>query len=277
MTKMTDAFKKLFLGLGGDPKELAENNDVGDYILDLEDAIKGYVDEAVSGGDKVIVIEVSDNYTEVDSIHLQGSDIDITSPNDLSNYMKEGYKFILHSDGSPYSDSYIECTDLFDDPDDDQELGFSFHSPNYLFSTYTVYVRYYDESRIITTFTNQLSNFEDLYITGEITLDDGQLADIVCKRVIGNQYKIVIDRTTFDNDIYNYPLQRVIITNGSNQYDGVGYFVPFNGPTSHGKIFVTGINTTTNQLFKCSITRVWRNNQYIWDLEYFTTYNLTTT
>lgn len=40
MTKMTDAFKKIFLGLGGDPKELSENNDVGDYILDLEDAIK---------------------------------------------------------------------------------------------------------------------------------------------------------------------------------------------------------------------------------------------
>lgn len=43
MTVMTDAFKKLFLGLGGNPKELAENNDVGDYILDLENAIKEYV------------------------------------------------------------------------------------------------------------------------------------------------------------------------------------------------------------------------------------------
>lgn len=40
MTKMTDAFKKIFLGLGGDPKELSENNDVGDFILDLEYAIK---------------------------------------------------------------------------------------------------------------------------------------------------------------------------------------------------------------------------------------------
>jgi len=44
MTKMTDAFKKVFLGLGGNPKELAENNDVGDYIVDLEGAIKEYVD-----------------------------------------------------------------------------------------------------------------------------------------------------------------------------------------------------------------------------------------
>lgn len=43
MTKMTDAFKKVFLGLGGNPKELAENNDVGDYIVDLESAIKEYV------------------------------------------------------------------------------------------------------------------------------------------------------------------------------------------------------------------------------------------
>lgn len=43
-TTMTDAFKKLFLGLGGDRKELAENNDVGDYIKDLESAIKSYVD-----------------------------------------------------------------------------------------------------------------------------------------------------------------------------------------------------------------------------------------
>ena len=43
MTVMTDAFKKVFLGLGGNPKELAENNDVGDYIVDLENAIKAYV------------------------------------------------------------------------------------------------------------------------------------------------------------------------------------------------------------------------------------------
>ena len=50
MTKMTDAFKKLFLGLGGDAKELAENNDVGDYIEDLEGAIKAYVDEAAGEG-----------------------------------------------------------------------------------------------------------------------------------------------------------------------------------------------------------------------------------
>ena len=50
MTKMTDAFKKLFLGLGGDSKELAENNDVGDYIEDLEGAIKAYVDEAAGEG-----------------------------------------------------------------------------------------------------------------------------------------------------------------------------------------------------------------------------------
>lgn len=47
MTKMTDAFKKIFLGLGGDPKELAENNDVGDYILDLEGAIKKTASDAV--------------------------------------------------------------------------------------------------------------------------------------------------------------------------------------------------------------------------------------
>lgn len=43
-TTMADAFKKLFLGLGGNRKELIENNDVGDYIEDLETAIKGYVD-----------------------------------------------------------------------------------------------------------------------------------------------------------------------------------------------------------------------------------------
>jgi hypothetical protein len=48
MTKMTDAFKKVFLGLGGDPKKLAENNDVGDYIVDLESAIKEYVNEAAT-------------------------------------------------------------------------------------------------------------------------------------------------------------------------------------------------------------------------------------
>ena len=48
MTKMTDAFKKLFLGLGGNPSELAENNDVGDYIEDLEEAIKSYVTEAAT-------------------------------------------------------------------------------------------------------------------------------------------------------------------------------------------------------------------------------------
>ena len=48
MTKMTDAFKKFFLDLGGNPKLLAENNDVGDYILDLESAIKDYVQEAAA-------------------------------------------------------------------------------------------------------------------------------------------------------------------------------------------------------------------------------------
>lgn len=48
MTVMTDAFKKIFLGLGGNPKELAENNDVGDYIVDLENAIKAYVASQIS-------------------------------------------------------------------------------------------------------------------------------------------------------------------------------------------------------------------------------------
>ena len=45
---MTDAFKKIFLGLGGDPKELAENNDVGDYILDLESAIKKTASDVIN-------------------------------------------------------------------------------------------------------------------------------------------------------------------------------------------------------------------------------------
>jgi hypothetical protein len=61
MTKMTDAFKKIFLGLGGDPKELAENNDVGDYILDLEGAIKKTASDAV--GEVINDSEVSDTTT----------------------------------------------------------------------------------------------------------------------------------------------------------------------------------------------------------------------
>ena len=61
MTKMTDAFKKLFLDLGGNPKELAENNDVGDYILDLESAIKEYVGEQT--GDIIDDSEASETKT----------------------------------------------------------------------------------------------------------------------------------------------------------------------------------------------------------------------
>ena len=61
MTKMTDAFKKIFLGLGGDPKELAENNDVGDYILDLEGAIKKTASDAV--GEVINDSEASDTTT----------------------------------------------------------------------------------------------------------------------------------------------------------------------------------------------------------------------
>lgn len=57
---MTDAFKKLFLGLGGDAKELAENNDVGDYIEDLEGAIKAYVDEAAGEGKELPTPAVGD-------------------------------------------------------------------------------------------------------------------------------------------------------------------------------------------------------------------------
>ena len=57
---MTDAFKKLFLGLGGDAKELAENNDVGDYIEDLEGAIKAYVDEAAGEGKELPTPAVDD-------------------------------------------------------------------------------------------------------------------------------------------------------------------------------------------------------------------------
>lgn len=79
MTKMTDAFKKLFLGLGGDPKELVENNDVGDYILDLEDAIKGYVKESVPIRPDYIVyyLDISNNsnvldYASSNSITMSG-------------------------------------------------------------------------------------------------------------------------------------------------------------------------------------------------------------
>lgn len=58
---MTDAFKKIFLGLGGDPKELSENNDVGDYILDLESAIKKTASDAV--GDVINDYKASDTTT----------------------------------------------------------------------------------------------------------------------------------------------------------------------------------------------------------------------
>lgn len=40
MATINEALKKLFLGLGGDPDELKDNNTVSDYIDDLESAIE---------------------------------------------------------------------------------------------------------------------------------------------------------------------------------------------------------------------------------------------
>lgn len=42
MATINEALKKLFLGLGGDAKDLSDNSTVSDYINDLESAIKAY-------------------------------------------------------------------------------------------------------------------------------------------------------------------------------------------------------------------------------------------
>lgn len=147
MTKMTDAFKKIFLDLGGNPKELAENNDVGDYILDLESAIKAYVNEAASGGDKVIFIEVDWSSSEILSIHLKDSDIDITSPSDISNYIKEGYSFILRRVASDMTSRYYPYSYIHDDPYDDLEMYIYFYGTAN--NALEVFIDYADGSRSV--------------------------------------------------------------------------------------------------------------------------------
>ena len=46
MATINEALKKLFVGLGGDTKELADNETASDYIDDLESAIKACADAA---------------------------------------------------------------------------------------------------------------------------------------------------------------------------------------------------------------------------------------
>lgn len=46
MATINEALKKLFVGLGGDPTELADNQTASDYIDDLESAIKACASEA---------------------------------------------------------------------------------------------------------------------------------------------------------------------------------------------------------------------------------------
>ena len=46
MATINEALKKLFLGLGGDPDELKDNNTVSDYIDDLESAIETAASDA---------------------------------------------------------------------------------------------------------------------------------------------------------------------------------------------------------------------------------------
>lgn len=51
MATINEALKKLFLGLGGDPDELKDNNTVSDYIDDLESAIE----TAASGASEELI------------------------------------------------------------------------------------------------------------------------------------------------------------------------------------------------------------------------------
>lgn len=51
MATINEALKKLFLGLGGDPDELKDNNTVSDYIDDLESAIEA----AASGASEELI------------------------------------------------------------------------------------------------------------------------------------------------------------------------------------------------------------------------------
>ena len=46
MATINEALKNLFVGLGGDPTELADNQTASDYIDDLESAIKACASEA---------------------------------------------------------------------------------------------------------------------------------------------------------------------------------------------------------------------------------------
>lgn len=46
MATINEALKNLFVGLGGDPTELADNQTASDYIDDLESAIKACAAEA---------------------------------------------------------------------------------------------------------------------------------------------------------------------------------------------------------------------------------------
>lgn len=95
MTKMTDAFKKIFLGLGGDPKELSENNDVGDYILDLESAIKKTASDAV--GDKTVYIPIKFTYDSETQKSIPSPEDDSITLTTIKNMIDEGKTVILTS------------------------------------------------------------------------------------------------------------------------------------------------------------------------------------
>lgn len=95
MTKMTDAFKKIFLGLGGDPKELAENNDVGDYILDLEGAIKKTASDAVDNKTVYIPIKFTyDSSTQTSTPSPEDDSITLTT---IKNMIDSGKTVVLTS------------------------------------------------------------------------------------------------------------------------------------------------------------------------------------
>ena len=53
MGKLNTALKNAFLAFGGNPSELADNQVASDYITDLENAIKDYIDERIPDASEV--------------------------------------------------------------------------------------------------------------------------------------------------------------------------------------------------------------------------------